>query len=175
MNETQMQMDVALQPKWRSLNQFQRRIVGVLVEKAKTTPDVYPLSINALTNGCNQKSNRSPKMDLTAQQTELRENDKQSQVSGLLQEAVHLLEEVGKVDLGSVEFAEPLRQQFLTRIQKRGKGGFGIIEVRPAASTRTEWWPWLGETAPSTTPPFSGWRTLARRSKEQMRFIRMSG
>lgn len=46
------------------LSPRQRRVLGVLIEKAKTTPDAYPLSLNALTNGCNQKSNRSPQMSL---------------------------------------------------------------------------------------------------------------
>jgi uncharacterized protein YceH (UPF0502 family) len=40
-------------------------VLGVLVEKAKTTPDVYPLSVNALVTGCNQKSNRDPVLSLT--------------------------------------------------------------------------------------------------------------
>ena len=38
------------------------------MEKAKTTPEQYPLSLNALTNGCNQKSNRSPQMNLDTDQ-----------------------------------------------------------------------------------------------------------
>jgi uncharacterized protein YceH (UPF0502 family) len=42
----------------------ERRVLGVLIEKAKTTPDAYPLSLNALTTGCNQKSNREPILDL---------------------------------------------------------------------------------------------------------------
>jgi uncharacterized protein YceH (UPF0502 family) len=41
-----------------------RRVLGVLVEKAKTTPDNYPLTLASLISGCNQKSNRDPKMDL---------------------------------------------------------------------------------------------------------------
>ncbi|MEO1616268.1 MAG: YceH family protein [Planctomycetota bacterium] len=41
-----------------------RRVLGVLVEKAKTTPDNYPLSVAALISGCNQKSNRSPQMQV---------------------------------------------------------------------------------------------------------------
>lgn len=41
-----------------------RRVLGVLVEKAKTTPDNYPLSLAGVISGSNQKSNRSPKMDL---------------------------------------------------------------------------------------------------------------
>jgi hypothetical protein len=36
------------------------RVLGVLIEKAMTTPDYYPLSLNALTNACNQSSNRDP-------------------------------------------------------------------------------------------------------------------
>jgi hypothetical protein len=40
-------------------------VIGVLIEKEATTPDQYPLSLNALTNGCNQKSNREPVMDLS--------------------------------------------------------------------------------------------------------------
>lgn len=48
------------QPQWKPLERNERRVLGVLVEKAKTTPDAYPLTLNALRTGCNQKSNRSP-------------------------------------------------------------------------------------------------------------------
>ena len=50
---------------WPILDMRERRVLGVLVEKAKTTPDTYPLSINALTTGCNQKSNREPLLNLS--------------------------------------------------------------------------------------------------------------
>lgn len=53
------------QPKWHALNSRQRRVIGVLIEKAKTTPDAYPMTLNALVAGCNQKSNRSPQMNLS--------------------------------------------------------------------------------------------------------------
>jgi len=43
----------------------QCRVIGVLIEKEITTPDLYPLSLNALTNGCNQKSNRDPVLNLS--------------------------------------------------------------------------------------------------------------
>ena len=46
------------------LSMVERRIIGVLVEKARTVPDSYPMSINALVVGCNQKSNRDPLMEL---------------------------------------------------------------------------------------------------------------
>jgi uncharacterized protein YceH (UPF0502 family) len=48
------------------------RVIGCLIEKAVTTPEQYPLSLNALTNACNQKSNREPVLNLdetTVQQT----------------------------------------------------------------------------------------------------------
>jgi uncharacterized protein YceH (UPF0502 family) len=50
---------------WPVLSIIERRILGVLVEKAKTTPDVYPLSINSIVTGGNQKSNRDPLLNLT--------------------------------------------------------------------------------------------------------------
>lgn len=43
----------------------QCRVIGVMLEKEITTPDQYPLSLNSLTNGCNQKSNRDPVMELS--------------------------------------------------------------------------------------------------------------
>jgi len=46
------------------LNEVEARVLGALVEKEITTPDYYPLSLNALVNACNQKSNREPVMEL---------------------------------------------------------------------------------------------------------------
>lgn len=51
---------------------LEARVIGSLIEKAITTPDQYPLSLNALTNACNQKSNRDPVLELderTVQET----------------------------------------------------------------------------------------------------------
>jgi uncharacterized protein YceH (UPF0502 family) len=47
------------------LTALQARIVGVLVEKQHTVPDTYPLSLNALVTGCNQKNARDPVMEAT--------------------------------------------------------------------------------------------------------------
>lgn len=47
------------------LTPLQARIVGVLVEKQHTVPDTYPLSLNALVTGCNQKNARDPVMEAT--------------------------------------------------------------------------------------------------------------
>jgi uncharacterized protein YceH (UPF0502 family) len=53
-----------------ALDAAERRVLGVMVEKAKTTPDAYPLSLNALVTGCNQKSNRDPVMNLADHEVE---------------------------------------------------------------------------------------------------------
>ena len=59
------------------LTAHEARIIGCLIEKQVTTPDQYPLSLNALTNACNQKSNRHPVFDLS-------ERDVQTVVDGLM-------------------------------------------------------------------------------------------
>ena len=46
------------------LDRTEQRIVGVLIEKALSVPDTYPMSENALVDGCNQKNNRDPLMDV---------------------------------------------------------------------------------------------------------------
>lgn len=54
------------------LTTLETRVIGCLIEKQITTPDQYPLSLNALVNACNQKSNRDPVLELderTVQQT----------------------------------------------------------------------------------------------------------
>lgn len=51
-------------PRWQPLSAIDRRVIGVLAEKAKTTPDSYPMSLNAICTGSNQKSNRAPVMQL---------------------------------------------------------------------------------------------------------------
>ncbi|MEZ5540897.1 MAG: DUF480 domain-containing protein [Pseudomonadota bacterium] len=50
-------MDIHLTPN-------EARVIGCLLEKQRTTPEQYPLSLNALTSACNQKSNRDPVLDL---------------------------------------------------------------------------------------------------------------
>jgi len=46
------------------LSEIEARVLGALIEKEVTTPEYYPLSLNALVNACNQKSNREPVMNL---------------------------------------------------------------------------------------------------------------
>jgi len=65
------------------LTALETRLIGVLIEKQITTPDQYPLSLNALTSGCNQKSNRDPVLSLG-------EQDVQAAVDGMVRRGLVL-------------------------------------------------------------------------------------
>jgi uncharacterized protein YceH (UPF0502 family) len=94
---------------WPVLTPNERRVLGVLVEKAKTTPDVYPLSLNSLVTGSNQKSNREPLMNLS--DLDVEETLDSAQKKGLVVKVTggrverwrHVLYEVWQV--GKVELA----------------------------------------------------------------------
>lgn len=64
------------------LDPIQLRVVGSLIEKEITTPESYPLSLNALVNACNQRSSRDPVLDLTEE---------------VVRQAVHSLEDLALV------------------------------------------------------------------------------
>ena len=78
------------------LTEVETRVLGSLVEKELTTPEYYPLSLNALLNGCNQKSNRDPAMNLDedAVREALRTLDKK----GLAGPADNMLSRVSKYE-----------------------------------------------------------------------------
>ncbi|KND54111.1 Virulence factor mviM [Candidatus Burkholderia verschuerenii] len=57
--------DAAPRPALRELTPLEARVLGVLVEKQHTVPDTYPLSLNSLTAGCNQKTARSSVMNVS--------------------------------------------------------------------------------------------------------------
>jgi len=61
---------VSSEPAWKPLTSKQRRVLGTLMEKSKTTPDAYPMTYAGLTTGCNQKSNRAPISNYTSEQIE---------------------------------------------------------------------------------------------------------
>ena len=73
--DSQESADKAASVQPKPLNKIQRRILGVLIEKARTTPDAYPLSLAGLVAGANQKSNRSPLMNLSPEQIDYAASD----------------------------------------------------------------------------------------------------
>ena len=69
------------------LDAAELRVLGALMEKEKTTPEYYPMSLNALVNACNQKSNREPVVNYDEETVEtalhgLREKGLSSRISG---------------------------------------------------------------------------------------------
>jgi len=55
----------------RELSLLEARVLGVLIEKAHTVPDSYPLSLNALVSGCNQKTARDPVLNATEAEVQI--------------------------------------------------------------------------------------------------------
>jgi uncharacterized protein len=136
--------EASASPRWQPLEAIPRRVLGVLVEKAKTTPENYPISLNALRSGCNQKNNRSPLMQLEETQVEealdhLRQLGAVAQVqgSGRVDRYRHLAYEwlgVDKVELAVM--AELLLRGAQTVGELRGRAARmepikGISELTP--------------------------------------------
>lgn len=80
-------------PHREPLSIHERRILGVLVEKNKTakTPDTYPMTLNSVTVGCNQKSNRDPVLDLD-------EDDVEETLNDLMKKGLTIKQQGGRVD-----------------------------------------------------------------------------
>ena len=118
-------------PQWKPIAALDRRVAGVLVEKAKTTPEQYPLSLNALVNGCNQKNNRDPQMQIVPEDVEealerLRAAGAVLEVqgSGRVPKYRHMMYEwlgVSKIELGVM--AELLLRGAQTEGELRGRAG----------------------------------------------------
>lgn len=70
MDETESSSPDQNQTRWRPVRSHLRRVLGVLIEKAKTTPDAYPMTINGLVTGANQKTNRAPLMNMTPEEVQ---------------------------------------------------------------------------------------------------------
>jgi uncharacterized protein YceH (UPF0502 family) len=78
------------------LNEVETRVLGALIEKELTTPEYYPLSLNALVNACNQKSNRDPVMNLD--EDSVREAMRTLDKKGLAGPADNMLSRVTKYE-----------------------------------------------------------------------------
>ena len=114
----------------------EQRVIGCLIEKQIATPDQYPLSINALTNACNQRSNRDPVLDLD-------ERTVQGVVDGLTRKQL-LLEKSGfgsrvpkyqhlfcNTQFGSLKFS-PQQTAIICELLVRGPQTPGELRSRTA-------------------------------------------
>lgn len=117
-------------PPVAAMPKTQRRVLGVLIEKAFTTPEYYPLTLKALTNGCNQKNNRAPVTEYSQEQ---------------VAEALDGLRELGLVGIVHTEsgrterFRHYMRQRFtfteaqlaiFTELLLRGRQQLGELRTR---------------------------------------------
>lgn len=118
------------------------RVIGCLIEKSITTPDQYPLSINSLTNACNQKSNRDPVLELS-------ERDVQATVDGLVRKHL-VLEKSGfgsrvpkyqhrfcNTGFGSLEFT-PTATAVLCELMLRGPQTPGELRARASRMAQVQ-------------------------------------
>jgi uncharacterized protein YceH (UPF0502 family) len=116
------------------LSSLEARLIGCLIEKALTTPDQYPLSLNALNNACNQKSNREPVLTLD-------ERTVQESVEGLVKKHL-VLEKSGfgsrvpkyqhrfcNTGFGSLEFT-PVETAIICELLLRGPQTPGELRTR---------------------------------------------
>ena len=92
------------------LDAAELRVLGALIEKEATTPDYYPMSLNALVNACNQKSNREPVVSFDEETVEtalheLRAKGLSSRISGESRVPKHEQRFVEKFNLGRREAA----------------------------------------------------------------------
>jgi uncharacterized protein len=116
------------------LTALEARAIGSLMEKQLTTPDQYPLSLNALVNACNQKSNRDPVLDLD-------ERAVQQVVDGLARKHM-IIERAGygsrvpkyqhvfcNTEFGSLKFT-PLETAIVCELMLRGPQTPGELRTR---------------------------------------------
>ena len=109
------------------LNDNEVRVLGALVEKESTTPDYYPLSLNALTNACNQKSNRDPVMSLS-------EGEVTEALEGLRDK--RLAREVSSFDSRVPKYAHQLADAF--NFDRREIAVLGVLLLRGPADLRRQ-------------------------------------
>lgn len=106
------------------------RVLGCLIEKEMTTPEYYPLSLNALTNACNQKSNRDPVM--TLDETDVVRSLDALRFQGLAMQAASDGGRVPKYqhNLKQKLYLEPEEQAILCELLVRGPQTIGELRTR---------------------------------------------
>lgn len=113
-----------------TLNEVEARVLGCLIEKEKTTPDYYPLTLNALTNACNQKSNRNPLVSL--EETAVVRGLESLQQKGLTEKIIKADSRVPKYQhlFGSRLDVTPREAAVLCELMLRGPQTVGEIRGR---------------------------------------------
>ena len=110
------------------------RVIGCLMEKEVTTPEHYPLSINALTNACNQKSNRDPVLNLaetTVQRIvdDLRKKNLVSDRSGYGGRVTKYKHVLCNTEFGALKFSD-IERAIICELLVRGPQSAGELRTR---------------------------------------------
>ncbi len=123
----------------KTLNSVECRVLGVLSEKSLTQPDSYPISLNTVTIGCNQKSNRDPIMDLDedAVWDTLEELRKRGAVSRVLAAPGARVERFKHEIKDFFEWG-PRQQAIMTELMLRGPQTIGELRGRCARMFKFE-------------------------------------
>jgi uncharacterized protein len=153
----------------------QLRVLGCLIEKQRTTPDAYPLSINALRLACNQSTNRDPVVDYDEQTVRgalhaLSRKELVRLASGPGSRAVkyrHLLEE--KLDLPGAELS------LLAVLMLRGPQTVGELKQRTERMHRFESLPEVAETLETLIDRELAQRLPRRPGQKEERFEHLVG
>jgi uncharacterized protein YceH (UPF0502 family) len=116
-------------PVWKVLTPRQRRVLGTLMEKAKTTPDTYPMTMLSLLAGCNQKNNRSPVSHYTQEQIE--ETVEQLQQMGAVS-TIHGHGRVAKIRHNGHQWlgVQRVDAAIMTELLLRGEQTLGDLRAR---------------------------------------------
>ena len=156
-----------------SLKAIDIRILGSLMEKALATPEYYPLSLNALTNACNQKSNRDPVMACS-------EAEIQTALDGLAAKGLVNQSRVGRVPkyeerLSQAHNLVPREMATLCVLMLRGPQTAGEIRSRSGRLCTFENLAAIGETLDK----LADWGLAARLERlpghKEARFIHLLG
>ena len=108
------------------------RVLGVLVEKALTTPGQYPITLNGLTNGCNQKSNREPVLNLS--EDEVLDTLDALRAKGLAQEVMLSGSRVAKYKHNARETLAVSTSELVVLVELLLRGPQTVGEIRGRAS-----------------------------------------
>lgn len=112
------------------LESIEARVLGVLIEKELTTPEQYPLSLNALVNGCNQKNNRDPLLSLS--EREVNDTILKLRVAGVVEFVQLAGQRVEKYrhKTGAALHLEPAEVAVLAELLLRGPQQPGELRTR---------------------------------------------
>lgn len=117
-------------PAVRELKRPQRRVLGVLLEKAFTTPDQYPLTIKACTSACNQKSNRDPVSNYSEDQVfDVLDELRQMGLAAVVHTESGRTERYRHYARKRFSFSEP-QLAILTELLLRGSQSLGELRAR---------------------------------------------